>query len=72
MSYVLTCHALLACGCAAAASSSAWAGHPTHTFDSWPPTRRRAAAALAAVVEACKPGAKIVDVCDKGDSLMNE
>ena len=30
------------------------------------------AAALAAVVEACVPGAKIVDLCDKGDSLMNE
>lgn len=30
------------------------------------------AAALAAVVEACKPGAKIVDICDKGDSLLNE
>jgi curved DNA binding protein len=29
-------------------------------------------AALAAVVEACKPGAKIVDLCDKGDSLLNE
>ncbi len=30
------------------------------------------AAALTAVVEACKPGAKIVDLCDKGDSLLNE
>ncbi|KAI7837788.1 hypothetical protein COHA_008417 [Chlorella ohadii] len=29
-------------------------------------------AALTAVVEACKPGAKIVDLCDKGDSLLNE
>lgn len=31
-----------------------------------------AAAALAAVIEACQPGAKIVDVCEKGDSLLNE
>lgn len=33
---------------------------------------RAAAAALTAVVEACKPGAKIVDLCEKGDSLLNE
>lgn len=31
-----------------------------------------AAAALAAVIEACKPGAKVVDICEKGDSLLNE
>ena len=28
--------------------------------------------ALAAVIEACKPGAKIVDLCDKGDTMINE
>ena len=28
--------------------------------------------ALAAVIEACRPGAKIVDLCDKGDSYINE
>ncbi|PSC67181.1 proliferation-associated 2G4 [Micractinium conductrix] len=28
--------------------------------------------ALAAVIEACKPGAKVVEICEKADSLMNE
>lgn len=28
--------------------------------------------ALAAVIAACKPGAKIVDLCDLGDNYMNE
>lgn len=30
------------------------------------------AATLAAVIEACKPGAKIVDICQKGDDLVKE
>ncbi|KAL4440303.1 hypothetical protein ABPG75_003304 [Micractinium tetrahymenae] len=29
-------------------------------------------AAMAAVIEACKAGAKVVDICEKGDSLMLE
>ncbi|KAL4422002.1 hypothetical protein ABPG77_005432 [Micractinium sp. CCAP 211/92] len=29
-------------------------------------------AALAAVIEACKAGAKVVDICEKGDSIMVE
>ena len=37
-----------------------------------PPPALVPAAALAAVVAACQPGAKIVDICEKGDSLMNE
>ncbi|PSC67177.1 proliferation-associated 2G4 [Micractinium conductrix] len=28
--------------------------------------------ALAAVIEACKPGAKVVEICEKADSLMND
>lgn len=27
--------------------------------------------ALAAVIEACKPGAKVVDLCETGDSFIN-
>lgn len=37
-----------------------------------PPPALVPAAALAVVVAACQPGAKIVDICEKGDSLMNE
>lgn len=37
-----------------------------------PPHPELPAAALAAVVEACKAGAKVVDLCEKGDSLLNE
>ena len=37
-----------------------------------PPHPALPAAALAAVVEACKAGAKVVDLCEKGDSLLNE
>ncbi len=33
---------------------------------------RRAAEALAAVIAACKPGAKVVEVCDLGDNIINE
>jgi hypothetical protein len=36
------------------------------------PNLFRFADALAAVMEACKPGAKIVDLCEKGDSFMVE
>lgn len=28
--------------------------------------------ALAAVMESCKPGVKIVDLCEKGDRFMDE
>lgn len=28
--------------------------------------------AIAAVIEACKPGAKIVDLCDVGDNFITE
>lgn len=28
--------------------------------------------ALATVVEGCKPGAKVVDLCDMGDKYINE
>jgi hypothetical protein len=30
------------------------------------------AATLAALIEACKPGAKVVKLCEKGDSMLNE
>ena len=36
------------------------------------PPSRPPAGALAAVIEACKPGAKVVEICEKADSLMNE
>ncbi len=39
---------------------------------SLPPLLHSAAAALAAVIEACKAGAKVVDICEKGDSIMVE
>jgi methionine aminopeptidase len=40
--------------------------------DGSPPPSPPSADALAAVIAACKAGAKIVDLCDLGDNFMNE
>ena len=50
------------------ATSARWAGRRSVSLRA----PGLSAGALAAVIEACKPGAKLVDLCDKGDSLLNE
>lgn len=37
-----------------------------------PPQTLLHTAALKAVIEECKPGAKLVDVCAKGDAVIEE
>ena len=37
-----------------------------------PPPPHTPSAALKAVIEECKPGAKIADICVKGDAVVEE
>lgn len=34
--------------------------------------QRCVAGTLAAIIEACKPGAKVLEICEKGDNLITE